>query len=203
MIVELFGAPGSGKTTLCNKIEDDVGIKNILEIYRKKTLYKAYMHVFWKTFFFRGDIKDKYNKIQKILDENEDTTMLVKFMLFTYFIEKKYQKKKLIIDEGCIHFLVALYAEYNIDFKRLEEIKNILCISNVKVLGINTKKKYIINNVKKRSRNKTRIDKLDGDEFSKLIDRYIEGVNYFGNYYPTYGAKEAEIEIKKILIEED
>lgn len=203
MIIEMFGAPGSGKTTLCNKIEKDIGIKNISALYQKKFIPKIYMHIFWKNFFYKVDIKDKYEKICQILDYNNDVMMLVKFMLFTYFVEKKYQGKKILIDEGCIHYLVALYAEYNISFEKLEKIRSILCISDIKTIGINTEKKYIINNVKKRNRNITRIDRLSDDEFSKLVDRYIEGVNYFGNYYPTYGAKEAEIEIKKILIEED
>lgn len=205
MIVELFGAPGSGKTTICNQLEEESVAVNVMDRYREHTIGKIYMHFFWKTFFFKKNIKKKYNYLMAIFDNagysSKDLRELITFIMFTYFLEEKfaYSEKKLIFDEGVVHYMIALYAEYGIDIDTLNKVKSILSIPTISVIGLDICKENILRNIKKRNRHRTKMDSLSDSEMSKLVDRYQEGIKFYSTMYPVYNQKGVKNEIRKMF----
>lgn len=196
MIIELFGPPGSGKTTLTKKIVNNFSVEDPMNWYRENLIGKIYMHVFWRTLFLKPDILKISRKIKKILKNdsvyNRDVDLILKFMLFAFFVEKRYasSSKYYLIDEGIVQYLIALKAEYSVDDKSITKIKQILMLPNIYAFGISLPKEQILNNIKKRNRHSTRIDEIRGSELTYLIEKYIEATYFFNSQYDILGEKD-------------
>ena len=208
MIFELFGIPGSGKSFICSKIEKNGYAKDIMRFYKENFIGKILFHAFLYTFEINKTLRKKYQKIidilgnpkrySNIIDSRISIEVFIKYMIFIYFIEKKYiTKKDVIIDEGIIHYCIAIYAEYSVELNKIEQIIETLKIYDKKVIiGLRCDKKKAINQMKMRNRKTTAIDFLEGAELEKILDRYIEAEKYFENKFKCLHSDEIENEIR-------
>ena len=55
MVIELFGMPGSGKTTIANYYEREKNIRNIQKDYKDKLYGKIKFHIFLKFFIINKE----------------------------------------------------------------------------------------------------------------------------------------------------
>ena len=190
VIYELFGLPGSGKTTICKEIEKKYNVCYINRFYKENIIGKIYFHIFLKFFKTNKNIRDKYDLCLKqlsnyktnknIINAKLQIELYLKYIMFVYFIEtkNKNQEKKCIIDEGIIHYLMALYAEFNIPVEILEKILNILNISKIN-LGLKCNLEVICYQIKVRNRKNTPIDFLNDEDLKIILNKYNEAFNYF------------------------
>lgn len=207
MIYELYGLPGSGKSTCCNRIQKEINIKNPLEFYRDNIIGKVYFHLFFKFFRFNKELKGKFDEILKVLDDYNSyknflnseikIDIFLKYLIFVYYIEKN-SKKTLILDEGIIHYCLALYAEFNVELEKLDKIVEILDIFNSKItIGLKCSVETAIFQIKKRNRKRTAMDFLEDKELEELINRYFKAEEHFSDKYLSLEIKEIESYIKK------
>lgn len=203
MIVELFGAPGAGKSTLTRKIVSLYQVKDPMNSYRETFFGKVYMHTFWKTFFFKNELKDKFFEIKELLDvtENNDLETFIKFILFAYYVELKLCTKKetIIIDEGIVHYLIALNAEYGVDLGKIKILEKMLFIPNREVFGLYASEDQIFQNIKKRNRHRTKIDELSITDLYQMIDSYNKSILFFSNYFKVFKADDLLNQITKVV----
>ena len=207
MIYELFGLPGSGKTTLGNNIEKNLKIKNILEFYRNNLLGKIIFHIFLKFFILNKELREKYNEITTVLEDKSKyvnninaqikVDLYIKYIIFIYFIEKKV-KKNILIDEGIIHYSIALYAEFNVEFNKLDKIVEILKINKTKkIFDLKCSKKTALLQIKKRNRQRAALDFLTNNDLDNLMERYLEAEKHFSRNYLCLNASEIEKKIEE------
>lgn len=193
--IELFGLPGSGKSTLCSFISDKYHIPDIMYKYKNKFFYKINFHLFQYTFFFDKGLRKKYSEINNILnldskknysnviDANISISKYIKYALFVY--NKELKMKSLIIDEGTIHYTMVLYAEFNVPYEKCEKILNLLKKDDVTYIGLDTNFTQILSNIEKRNRHNTPIDFLKTKELEKILKKYQEYFNYMSLKYQT------------------
>ncbi len=194
MIIELFGLPGAGKTTCGNNIEKKFKIKNILEFYRENLIGKILFHLFLYCFLLNANLREKYTKILNILQKEKienniinphiKIELYIKYLLFAYCIEYK-SKKSLVIDEGIIHYCMALFAEFNVSIDILEAIIDLLKISNKKIIIISLKCPInkAIKQMQIRKRKRTSLDFLSDEKLKIVLDRYSVVQKYFSKKY--------------------
>ena len=194
MIYELFGMPGVGKTTISNKISKEYGYINIMKKYRESILGKVYLHLFIKLFKIDKELRNKYNqcvilckkyiKNKNVVDKKIKLELYIKYMTFVYYIEKKYNFKKIniIVDEGIIHYAIAMFAEFDIPFYALDKLVELFYLNKFPI-GVSCKIETVLEQIKKRNRKSTPIDFLDVKNLEHLLKRYELGVNYYGKKY--------------------
>ena len=176
MIYELYGLPGSGKSTCCDRVQKQCNIKNPLEFYRDNIIGKICFHLFLKFFNNSNDYKNSLNLEIKL-------DLYIKYLIFIYYIEKK-SKKTLIIDEGIIHYCLALYAEFNVELEKIDRIISVLKESNLKItIGLKCPVETAILQIKKRNRKRTAMDFLEDKDLENLLNRYFEAIKHFQNNY--------------------
>ena len=207
MIYELFGLPGSGKTTCGNIIQEEFNINNKLEFYRNHFWGKIIFHVFLKIFFIDRQLKNKFTEIINVIgniktyknsiDCKISIELYIKYIIFVYFIEKK-SKEDILIDEGIIHYLSALYAEFNVSFNKLDKIIEILEVKNEKtIVGLKCSKEQAFTQIKKRNRKRAAMDFLSDRKLNNLLDRYLKAEEYFCKKYPCLTISEIKDKIEK------
>ena len=212
MIYELYGLPGSGKSTCCDRVQKQCNIKNQLEFYIYNIIGKIFFKLFLKFFKFNKDLKNKFEEIFKILNNSNDyknslnleikLDLYIKYLIFIYYIEKK-SKKTLIIDEGIIHYCLALYAEFNVELEKIDRIISVLKESNLKItIGLKCPVETAILQIKKRNRKRTAMDFLEDKDLENLLNRYFEAIKHFQNNYLYLSIDEIESYIKKGEINE-
>ena len=209
MIFELFGMPGSGKSYICKKIEDDGYAKDIMRFYKENFFGKVIFHIFIYIFKINKELKKNYDEIMNILGDNSNyiniinpdipINLYVKYIVFILYIEKKYFKKKnIIIDEGIIHYCIAIYAEYYVDCKKIDLIIDKLILTNEKkiIIGLNCSKEKTIEQIKKRNRKKAPIDFLEGQKLSIILERYLDAIHFVKKRFDYLSYNEIESKIK-------
>lgn len=208
MIYELFGMPGVGKTTISNKISQKYRYINIMKKYRETILGKLYFHLFIKFFKMDKELRNIYNQgiilcgkyIENIniMDKKIKLELYIKYMIFVYYLEKKYhlKEKNIIIEEGIIHYAIAMFAEFDIPFNVLDKLVKLFDLNKFPI-GITCKMKTILEQIKKRNRKSTPIDFLDIKNLEYLLKRYELGVKYYGNKYELMNTMEVLKKIEK------
>lgn len=207
MIYELYGLPGAGKTTLCEFVNTNYNIKNPMLFFKKNFIGKAYMHLFWHLYNLNVEMRNKKKKILEILenvncytnciDDSQKITRYIDYMMFSYYIEKKYNDKNIIIDEGIVHYCMALYAEFNVEKTKLDSILNVFKIESRYVLGIDCELNTVREQIKKRNRKETAIDFLNDEELMLVLKRYKDVFDNFALDYKALKKDELLIEIKQ------
>ena len=191
MTFELFGIPGCGKSMCCRKVEENTEIKNPMKFYKENFIGKVIFHIFLLTFHMNKKLNKLYKKcIDELgtekyinsMDSNTPAELYIKYMMFIYQLEKK-SSKKIVVDEGIIHYAIALHAEYSIEFEKLEKIVQLLQGNNIKRFGILATVDECIGFIKKRNRKDCSLDFLEGEELRKMLEKYDEGFKYFSKKY--------------------
>lgn len=203
MIIELFGIPGSGKSYCCEKIEKKENIKDVTKFFKEKIIGKAVFHFFLKFFKINKELNEKYNEMinvlgdtsnyNNILDKKINICLYLKYLLFIYFLEKKC-KMNIIVDEGIIHYSIVLFAEFSVDFDKIEKIIEVLKIYSKEkmIIGIKCNKEIAIKRMEIRNRKRTSLDFLEYGELSKLLDRYIIAEQFFSYKFKMLNIEEVE-----------
>ena len=200
LVYELFGMPGSGKTTYCKKIEKNLKICNVMNFYKENIFGKIYFKLWLKFFYINNNLKNKYlyienilgnlQKYKNVIDERIDIKLYIKYILFVYFLEKK-NTRDIIFDEGIIHYCIALYAEFNVPFEKTDKILKYLNLESRRIsIGIKCNIFTALNQIKERNRKQTPIDFLDELSLKSLLNRYLTGVKYYSNNHYYYDSKE-------------
>lgn len=188
MIIELFGLPGSGKTTCCSLISEKRFFDNPMYFFKEKLIGKIIFHIFILFCPFNFDLLKKYSDLKKCfydlkkrnrLDCSVRLSKYVKYALFIYFLEKKNNRRNIIIDEGVIHYSMAIYAEFDVTFESCFEMIKILNldINNVQLVLLNLDIETCISNIKKRNRHQTAIDDLNYFELVDILEKYREYID--------------------------
>jgi len=188
MIIELFGLPGSGKTTCCNLVEKKFNIKNPMNFYRNTIVGKIKFRLFLKFFRLNKELLNKYNKLVSILndktyknniDSKIDINLYLKYILFTYYIEKKYEKHSIIIDEGIVHYCIALYAEFDVEYNQILKINEMFQMELKTNICLKSDIETSISQMIKRSRKVSAIDFLDKNQLIDILNKYNNGIKFF------------------------
>lgn len=190
---ELFGMPGSGKTTIANYFEKEKNIQNIQEKYKDNLFGKILFHIFLNFFILNKKLRKKYHELldiigddiyTNIIDNNINIKLYIKYIIFDYYLEN-YCKENIILEEGIIHYCIALYAEFDLDFNKLDMIVDKIYVdsNNIKCIGIKTSIEDVLRNIKKRNRKQCALDFLEGDDLKNLLKKYNEGVEYYSKKY--------------------
>ena len=192
MIIDLYGMPGSGKSTVCNYLEQNLEFKNVKNWYIEKTIGKIIFHLYLYLFFLDKTSRKKYKEIMKIIDNkkayknyinsNVNISLYIKYMLFDYYLERK-NIKKIIIDEGIIHYSISLYVEFNLEKEKIMKIIELLKLNNVKYIGLKIDIEESKKNIKKRNRKRCPIDFLNDNELDKFLKKWIEGITLISDRY--------------------
>lgn len=198
MKFELFGLPGSGKTFLCKKITKKYKIKNPMDFYKYNFFGKILFHIFLSTLYFNKSniklFKELMNFIkngfyENIVDNTIPIELYIKYIVFINYIEQK--KVNYIIDEGIIHYCIALHAEYNVDFKTIDMILEKANIENIKI-GLECSINKTMEQIKIRNRKSCPIDFLKEEKLFFLLERYNNAINYYKNKYSLLSNDEIE-----------
>lgn len=107
MTIELFGLPGSGKTTLAKKLEDEKGFKIIKINSRKELLYFNFIH------FFKHPAGSLANLFFIIKNSPNPKIFYYKFMNFFMDINARYEKAlfcdKAVLDQGYFQNVLSVF----------------------------------------------------------------------------------------------
>lgn len=107
MIVELFGLPGSGKTTLARKLEAEKGFKIIKINNRKELLYFNFIH------FFKYPVGSSVNLFFILKNSPNMKLFYYKFMNFFMDINARYEKArfcdKAVLDQGYFQNILSVF----------------------------------------------------------------------------------------------
>jgi len=190
MKFELFGLPGCGKSTCCRKIEESTKIGNPMKFYKENFLGKIFFHLFLLTFQVNNKLNRLYKECLQILGtetyENAinkaiPKELYLKYMMFIYHLENS--KKVIIIDEGIIHYAIALHAEFHIEMEKIERIVQLLQGKEIKRFGILATVEECMGFIQKRNRKNCSIDFLEKEDLKQMLYQYKEGLDYFSQKY--------------------
>ena len=145
MIYDLYGMPGSGKSTICKRLENEIGIKNAKDKYIEKIVGRIIFRLYLKLYFLDSISRKMYkritniignlNKYENCMNKKTDISLYIKYMLFDYFLERKI-KKDVIIDEGIIHYGISLFVEFGLEEEKMKQIIELLKLDKVKYIGL-------------------------------------------------------------------
>lgn len=195
---ELFGCPGSGKTTTCKELEQKCKLVFISDFYKETLIGKAFLHIFLKCFILVPKYRKIYHKLLKVIGDYKkhknifgfktDICMFLKYMIFVYYIEEKYKvpNERIIIDEGIVHYLMALYSEYDVSFEVLDKILDVFKNENRYSIGLKIDFNDNLNQMLKRQRKETEIDFLNNNETKKLLQRYTTAFLHYTELFQAF-----------------
>lgn len=199
MTIEIFGIPGSGKSTFCDNYSKENHFKNIMAFYRDTIIGRIIYKIFMRLYFIFPSIKKKYDIILKMindknytnkLDKNIDIKKYIKYMLFIYYCEAKNQKRngKIIVDEGIIHYSVALYAEFDVEFKTIQKIINLLKLDSVQYYLLFKDTGIAFKQMQERARKRCALDFLDEFDSKEMLNKYKDGETIIFTYLSNYSS---------------
>ncbi|MFJ6990409.1 hypothetical protein [Limosilactobacillus mucosae] len=190
--IELFGIPGSGKSYYAKKmIDDDSKYLNVTTY-----LFSRYGSLKFK-FFVHGRLSFLYErKITKklillfkpYLNNNNvfgfDVKLIIYIyqMIYLYHIKNLYQNKPkvLFFDEGIIHRLISIEAEFDVPHNIAVKAYHILDNDNVKYFFIDVPVQLAVERIRLRNRNITNMDFLNNLDLVRFLNKYHEiCVSYF------------------------
>lgn len=192
MVIELFGLPGSGKSFLCDKIQELGYAKNIMKFYKENFIGKVIFHLFLNCFTINKKLKKLYNDSLKIIGNTANyknqinssipINLYVKYMVYIFFLENNI-KKNIIIDEGIMHYSMALHAEYDLELEKIEEIIKLYEVKSKQTYCLKCDKDIILMQIKKRNRKNTSIDFLEENELNNILEKYSKAQEFLVRKY--------------------
>ena len=199
IVIDLFGSPGTGKSTISSYFKEKYNLLDIKDWYINKFFGKIYLRLFLKLYKCNKILRKKeeeivkilgsYNDYQNIISPETNISLFIKYMLFDYYLELK-NKKNAIIDEGIIHNCLILMVEYNVSLEKIEKIYKTLKIDNIEYLGIYLDKESCYKNIKKRNRKRCYLDFLDDDGLKEILNKWDIAVKEICKLFKVYTYEE-------------
>lgn len=195
MIIEFIGLPGSGKSYFAKQLEDKLDLenikcKNITEFSRNTIVGKIIKKTLYKTININLNIKKYRDCIENVLD-NKNNLKSVYHMynsyrnctnalaILIYLYNKLGNSKKIyIFDEGLMHWIVKMGADFelneNIVQSIIEIVKKLLINKNNLVIynqiEIEDCKKSLLN----RNRHVCAFDELKSEDLDNILEQYYK-----------------------------
>ena len=187
MIIELNGLPGSGKSFFANKIREEMQMERRKAInfstVEKKFLAKVIYKIFANGLFFLLGKEHIAKSIEQKYTEKESkyrTGISVKSYL-TRIVYLKYlyrlgvkSKRILILDEGMVQVLCAIYAEYCLDSGDIRKLFEYISEPDHGIIRIMYQFPIdqSIKSIRLRNRKVCGIDELNDGELREMLSEY-------------------------------
>ena len=187
-IIEFYGLPGVGKSTICDLLEEKLNLTGykVINIQKQKKcitiqdkINKAILTL--KSFAFIDNIKlyKILNNYKRVYGKNELSDYWIRRIIVTNYLLKKEIKRStydyILLDEGIVQFITSIVHDEVIknDIYTDEICKN---ISNVysnytTVIHCNLDYKNIIGRLKKRNKKNDRFIFTDEDMMLKVLKK--------------------------------
>ena len=199
IVIDLFGSPGTGKSTISAYFKEKYNLHDIKDWYINKFFGKIYLRLFLKLYKCNKVLRQKEADIKKILGSYDEykniispetnISLFIKYMLFDYYLELK-NRKNAIIDEGIIHNCLILMVEYNLPLEKVEKIYKTLKIDNIEYLGIYLDTESCYKNIKKRNRKRCYLDFLDDNSLKEILNKWDIAVKEVSKIFKLYTYEE-------------
>lgn len=189
-IVEIFGIPGSGKTFYAKSFAEKNDYRLFLYyLFSNKwnLLFKIFVHC--KLSYLIGHRINKILlKIYKPFFKNENqfgfNVKLKNYiyqLVYLYLFEKYFTKKhiRIVYDEGIIHHLIGIEAEFDIDHSVSLKAYQALNTYPTTKIFISTNVKTAKERIKFRNRKFSSMDYLSEDLLEQFLTRYNDVCNQF------------------------
>lgn len=187
IVIDLFGFPGCGKSTIAKKIFEDLKNKNFdimlfnnneyIETTHYNTLKKYIRILLPKNLFFLWNIiikSPKINKKDMILKQSLKEKIWKKLRLVVLYdnLINKNSNKIILVDQGIIQDFSDYILYREVDDEYILKYLNFFESENDKILFVscNIEKNIAIERIKKRNRKMFTFDKLSTKELDKIMD---------------------------------
>ena len=168
-VIELFGFPGSGKSTISNKLVENLKANNIIVVAPKRTIDKelnSFNRYFIKIIFSLKallifNIQLRF-LIYKIIKMNNGITLFKQLINVLYTLSFYNQKDLIVLDEGIIQALVS--ASYCQPDSNVIELLNCLpqLVKEQSIfIYVEIDKDICIQRIQNREDGKSRLDKIN------------------------------------------
>ena len=187
MIVEFSGVPGSGKSTVVQKIKDErIFLQKAIFVDNKFSFLKDMFYIFYFLYIFQPQYKKLFSLIHR-----SDNSFLHKINLLRNVIKKIsryffYSRKKeiYIFDEGVSHIIFNIFVDSSfktIDKKEIEEVLELLPLPNL-LICIEADKEIVLQRLESRGHKRINFDdKVKVENFvTKTFDTYKVLKDYLG-----------------------
>lgn len=198
MIVEVFGMPGSGKSYFANRLVKEMekdGIKavNMTEYMNTTVLGRAEKKVLYymiQASFRASNIK---NKVISCIPNNKNwksefqiyhsAEFCINTLSLILYIQRKYTKKKVyIFDEGALHTIIKMLADFNISVEETQKLKAYVIKKIKKNNGIMIYNQIsvddCIKSIKKRNRHVCAFDEFSGEKLVSILNKYQKACEF-------------------------
>ena len=190
MIIELVGLPGSGKSFLCEELENDLKknknkVLNITKFSYKTTIGK----ILRKYFCFISNYQHNYNKHIKCINDIINTNIKNKYDInirIDVYIERiaillelyKKNKKIYLLDEGIIHYLIIMSIYFGLDNSILKElvkyVYNYISKDDFIVVYNKIEVEECIQSIKNRNRRDCAFDFFNDKDLKRFLKDYYD-----------------------------
>jgi len=190
MILELFGLPGSGKSYIIKKINDNKPIgavscnslKNaIISILKRCSVYTP------SSIRLRHKLDIIYKDINTTpLYIRRDARYYINNLLMVAFGYKHSGKKKIFMDEGIIHRIVGFAVNYELTIEKTIQLVEVFraYIDLATVVYLDVPEDECFKSIKSRNRHEHDMDELDDGALRNYLTSYKQ---YFEKIYQQYG----------------
>ncbi|MFJ6971842.1 MAG: hypothetical protein ACIRZ4_07185 [Limosilactobacillus mucosae] len=199
-IIEIFGIPGSGKTYYTEKIIKDnpqyFDFSKYLFSRTGNLYFKIFVHL-RLSYLYEYKLTKQVITIMKPYLKNENVfgfnVKLINYvyqLIYLYHVKKKYLNKNVdvIFDEGIVHHLIGIEAEFNVPHDILISVYNILNSIDLKKQTQNIFIDVPINTAFKRIRMRNRkfssMDYLNDTKLMTFLKNYHLACIKYGNDLP-------------------
>lgn len=200
MIIDLLGAPGSGKTYISENVKKELNNNNIfifdfIEFEKNNLFGKIFHKVLFITVKFIPSYRRIFFELRKILGTKYNCTAqynktrVIEFYLwrivYLLFVNDliKIMGINCIINEGVSHVLVAMNLDFELDPQNLKNITRYLfSYSNSVTYFVSMPLEKIKENILKRNRHEAAIDELTGEKLEIFLAKFNKSCNAIIDY---------------------
>ena len=218
MVIECIGLPGSGKTYLMDKLDRQLGLReveyvNVTANCAGRLLWKIGRRLARALIFLSGDARMLRKRMRGILEEagehesrfgiyqNADYTIR-SLALYNYLYRRMIKTHTIyLFDEGMVHALVKLCADFGYSDETFRKM------AQVSEQGIHTSRLVILNeisredcfkSIRKRDRHVCEFDELDDSRLTEILGEYERLNNAYRKDFSVMEVRREEETPKKI-----
>lgn len=204
MIVELYGLPGSGKTSLRNAV---LGIES--EKTDNNGIADFFLRTAKKVSVITPYAITKRRQISKIKIRNTEAVYLdismsykINNILMLAYGYKRLNSKNVFMDEGLIHRIIGLAVNHQLSEQQLTELINVFNdVLPARIYYLDVGLDECFNSIKRRNRHVSKMDELNNDELVLFLKDYEKYCNYICENYGHIRISRGDTEeLKKIMI---
>lgn len=187
MVIDIIGAPGAGKTTICNRIIkelsaasapylDMTGRKDTpvwIKLYIRACMVCVMVLPQYRRMY--KEIENKLSSYPKITDKYfySDRIIIMKDVVRHVFAHKLYERKRtyLLNDEGILHKMLPLTIQHGVPVELLIEIYKSFNL-NLQLIYVKSEVDQAYNNSRNRNRHDCSYDDMDDEELRGYLEAY-------------------------------